>query len=410
MYHGKVDSPPMPFSIARSAIFRHGRATCMYYSEVEDFQMCSIRKIDEANLKVSRVADFLFEENDQRGIHDVCRCISTFSPAKVEAPSANTGAQSVAVSALVQDVSIAYFSNSEDLCRYIKNTAFSGVVQHVSADCGPELCETRYRMLKTSWYRQTISTEMKINKYKASSETPVHEKFCTFDGPMHMVETFQTCSKSLNSKISMFIKTIKNAVNAFVPLSSEIWNGEFYLNHSRDGILRFEFTSFVQIVSKQHFSSLETVDQLIPRSLPIKSVSRGMPCRPQTASITLKTSKTSASPDPHKFDSTRSQSASSASNFTMLKSTISNTSNMLSILQNAVNVTSPGDSLDTTLEDSDTSPSRDVFAKLRAGMIVWNMRRMLNEPTQFLYDCFQGSVCSLILHFFCFLQPSERGR
>ena len=119
MYHGKVDSPPMPFSIARSAIFRHGRATCMYYSEVEDFQMCSIRKIDEANLKVSRVADFLFEENDQRGIHDVCRCISTFSPAKVEAPSANTGAQSVAVSALVQDVSIAYFSNSEDLCRYI---------------------------------------------------------------------------------------------------------------------------------------------------------------------------------------------------------------------------------------------------------------------------------------------------
>jgi hypothetical protein len=67
-----------------------------------------------------------------------------------------------------------------------------------------------------------------------------------------------------------------------------------------------------------------------------------------------------------------------------LKSTISNTSNMLSILQNAVNVTSPGDSLDTTLEDafqnSDTSPSRDAFAKLRAGMIVWNMRRMLNEP------------------------------
>jgi hypothetical protein len=61
MHHGKVDSPPMPFSIARSAIFRHGRATCMYYSEVEDFQMCSIRKIDEANLKVSRVANFLFE-------------------------------------------------------------------------------------------------------------------------------------------------------------------------------------------------------------------------------------------------------------------------------------------------------------------------------------------------------------
>jgi hypothetical protein len=394
MYHGKMDSPLMPFSIARSAVFRHGRATCMYYSELEDHQMCSIRKIDEANLKVSRVAAFLFEENEQRETHDVCRCVATFLPGKVESSGENAGSQSAAMSAQAQDVSIAYFSNSDDLCQYIKNSAFSGVVQHVSANCGPELCETRYRMLKTSWYRQTISTEMKINKHRASSENPVHEKFCTFDGPMHMVETYQSFSKSLQSKISTFIKTIKNAVNAFVPLSSEIWNGEFYLNHSRDGILRFEFTSFVQIVSKQHFSSLETVDQLIPRSFSAKSVSHGTLGRPQTASISLKSVKKSASCQQMKCETTRPQSASSASNkfqidqfwkdesqieagaSKMLKSSTSNASKHLKTLSDAIMC--PKETFDTSFEDTleimESSPSRDAFAKLRAGTIVWNMR------------------------------------
>ncbi len=271
MFHGKMDSPAMPFSIARSAVFRHGRATAMYYSEMEDDNQCSIRKIEAANLKISKVADFIFDENDQWGKHDVCRCISTSVLAKDETACLKDGRDIVAKSVQAQDASIAYFSNPHDLCEYIKTISFSGVVQHVSADCGPDICETRYRMLKTSWYRQTISTEMKINRHRASSEQPVHEIFCTFDGPMHLVETYSTCSKSLNAKIAAFIRNITNVVNAYIPLSSEIWNGEFYLNHSRAGILRFEFASFVQIVSRQHFLSLESVDQLIPKTNPSKS-------------------------------------------------------------------------------------------------------------------------------------------
>jgi hypothetical protein len=309
MFHGKMNSPAMPFSIARSAIFRHGRATAMYYSEMEDDNQCSIRKIEAANLKISKVADFLFDENDQWGKHDVCRCISTSVLAKDEAACLKDGHEIVAKSVQAQDVSIAYYSNSHDLCEYIKTISFSGVVQHVSADCGPEICETRYRMLKTSWYRQTISTEMKINRHRVSSEQPVHEFFCTFDGPMHLVETYPTCSKALNAKIAVFIKNIKNVVNAYIPVSSEIWNGEFYLNHSRAGILRFEFASFVQIVSKQHFSSLESVDRLIPKTTPSKS-------KPGFSAQTSANSREIAPnlmPCHSRFQTVRPQSASSTS-------------------------------------------------------------------------------------------------
>jgi hypothetical protein len=315
MYHGKMDSPPMPFSIARSAIFRHGRATCMYYTEMEDDHMCCIRKIDEANLKMSRVADFFFDENDQREKHDVCRCVSTFTPVKDDVDRRNAGPHKGPISAqtLDESVSIAYFSNSEDLCQYIKTSSFSGVVQHVSADCGPDLCETRYRMLKTTWCRQTISTEMKINIHRASSEIPVHEKFCTFDGPMHVVDSYSACNKKLNSKISAFIKTIKDAVNAYIPLSSEIWNGEFYLNHSRSGILRFEFATFVQIVAKQHFLSLETVDQLIPKPHPsaLKYTSVESQFRLKTAASPTVIKRSSL--DVTKVDLTRPQTANSIS-------------------------------------------------------------------------------------------------
>ena len=303
IFHSKMDSPPMPFSIARTATFRNGRAICMYYSELEDDHLSSfIRKIDDINMKISRVAQFFFEENDQREKYDVCRCISTsatFKEATLE--------DSDAAAKEVPDVSIAYFTNSEDLCQYLKSSTFSGVVQHVSADCGPDLCETRYRMLKTTWYRQTISTEMKKNIHRVSANIPVHEKFCTFDGPMHLVEAYPTCSKSLNAKISSFIKTIKNAVNAYIPVSAQIWNGEFYLNHSRVGILRFEFTSFVQIVSKQHFSSLHTADRLIAKTAPI---SINTSSRPQTGSSALKNLATSTSVKMPEFGATRPQSAS----------------------------------------------------------------------------------------------------
>jgi hypothetical protein len=258
----------------------------MYYSETEDDRQCSMRKIDEVNLKLSRVTDFLFEENDQREKHDVCRCISTSKPV-IEMIGDDETNLDPTETAKARDVSIAYFSSAADLCEYIKSSAFSGLVQHVSADCGPDLCETRYRMLKVTWHRQTISTEMKINIHRASSNNPVHEKFCTFDAPMHLVETYATCSKNLSSKISTLIATIKKVVNAYIPVSSEIWNGDFYLNHSRSGILRFEFTSFVQIASKHHFSSLSTVEQLIPRAAPIQRSILYL-LRPQTAASTKK--------------------------------------------------------------------------------------------------------------------------
>jgi hypothetical protein len=402
MYHGKMDSPPMPFSIARSAIFRHGRATAMYYSEMEDDQMCFIRKIDEANLKVSRVAAFLFEENEQREIHDVCRCISTFSPGNVEKSDEAAALTIATLSTQSQDVCIAYFSNSDDLCEYIKNSAFSGVVQHVSADCGPELCETRYRMLKTSWNRQTISTEMKINIHRASSENPLHEKFCTFDGPMHMVETYHTCSKSLQSKISTFIMTIKSAVNAFIPFSSEIWNGEFYLNHSRDGILRFEFTSFVQIVSKQQFSSLDAVEQLIPRSLPTKACALDFNCRPKTASLLLQPLQTSSSVQPLKFEPSRFKSASLTGKLTSIEQSSKDETRMKTSASNSLksltsnsfmpsstlrdSVMSTGETIDTTFENvsksMEISPPRAAFVKLRAGNIL---EYVLNAPNHLMF-------------------------
>ncbi len=364
MFHGKMDSPPMPFSIARSAIFRHGRATSLFYSEMEDNNLCSIRKIEDSNFKISKVAHFLFEENDQMEKHDVCRCISTSLPAKDEVTCANGSPQRVPASSQAQDASIAYFSNSKDLCDYIKASAFSGVVQHVSADCGPEICENRYRMMKSSWYRQTISTEMKINIHRASSEQPVHEKFCTFDGPMHLVETYPTCSKTLNAKIASFVKTIKNSVNAYIPVSYEIWNGEFYLNHSRAGVLRFEFASFIQIVAKQHFSSLETVDQLIPKQIHLRSSS-------------------AASSLINAQNLTRPQSASSAATFShqssenglRVKTDIPKTQ-LLSTLLGSLSLKSAVASLETTIEDntmqetfhrSPSSPSIHTFSKFREG-------------------------------------------
>ena len=392
MYHGKVDSPSMPFSIARSAIFRHGRATCMYYTEMEDDHMCCIRKIDEANLKMSRVADFFFDENDQREKHDVCRCVSTFTPVKNDVDSGNAGPHKVPISAQTQDesVSIAYFSNSEDLCQYIKTSSFSGVVQHVSADCGPDLCETRYRMLKTTWCRQTISTEMKINIHRASSEIPVHEKFCTFDGPMHVVDSYSACNKKLNSKISAFIKTIKDAVNSYIPLSSEIWNGEFYLNHSRSGVLRFEFTTFVQIVAKQHFLSLETVDQLIPK--PNLSALKYAPVeskfRLKTAASPTAIKKSSL--DVTKVDLTRPQTANSTSTLrvvhgisaeesrsknvteTLLQASFSHNFTSLqsfSPLARTPAAMEPA-KLDHQSEAKSDTLKLDVFTKLRAGKIL----------------------------------------
>jgi len=385
-YHGKMDSPPMPFSIARSATFRNGRAISMYYSELEDDHLSSfIRKIDDANfLKISRVAQFFFEENDQREKYDVCRCISTTNSLKDGNPDHEDN-----VAKEAQDVSIAYFTNSDELCAYLKSGAFSGVVQHVSADCGPDLCETRYRMLKTTWYRQTITTEMKKNIHRASANHPVHEKFCTFDGPMHLAETYPTCSKGLNTKISSFIRTIKNAVNAYIPLSTQIWNGEFYLNHSRVGILRFEFTSFVQIVSKQHFSSLHTADQLIAKTIPIFSNASS---RPQTAASSFK--NTNISPTLNEFESKRPQSASanitpskpnralkdvlslrtaapSESKFTSNSSPNSSLRSSILAKQKSFKNAAACGRFDSTLDESDSpagpSPMLSVFAKFKEG-------------------------------------------
>ena len=388
MFHGKMDSPPMPFSIARSAIFRHGRVTCMYYSEMEDDNFCSIRKIEDANMKISRVADFLFEENDQREKHDVCRCISTSMSTKDELTTSNDDPKASSMAARSQEASIAYFTNSNDLCQYIKSSVFSGVVQHVSADCGPELCETRYRMLKTSWYRQTISTEMKINTHRASSsEYPVHERFCTFDGPMHLVDTYPTCSKKLNAKIVTFIKTIKNVVNAYIPLSYEIWNGEFYLNHSRTGVLRFEFASFIQIVSKQHFSSLETVDQLIPKPCELKSgSSEESSFKIAQNSTALSSSKLQAT-RPHSACSTITLSHNALNDSSQIETlapkspqlSISNLHMQLSKLKNTSR--SPEVMLDATLEE-DCQPSPKLVPPAQA-----YLKLKEGKPCCVLYEC-----------------------